>query len=721
MNRMPPAAAGWALCALTLPLGAGAAPASAPASAPLQLETLEVIGRTPPGADTIRFDADALGAAATDTTRLLARAPGVEVVENGPLSGQLQVRGLFGPRIGVRLEGLHVLSGGPNWMDPPLYVAPAGLLDSVTVSRGLTGMGVGPGLGVEAEARWKRPAFSDGGVRPWLDVDARTRSVDGGTALSAGLGLAGERHRFHVAGSREEGDDYEAANRTVRPSAYDRSAGVIGYGFRGEAGELSVSWKHIESGDTGTPALPMDIEFIETDILQLEGSREFGERTVHVVLGTSTVEHGMNNFEQRPVGAMVRRTLTDVTGHEARLWLETPLADGALETGVDWRTARHDATVFDPTMPMFFLENFDDAERTLASAFAEWQRPLGPRTTGRIGARVTRTEADADEVNALPATLVDANPGAFPAGTPPRGVFALRERFNGTDRSRVDVEFDWSASLRHGLTDTLAVEGGLARRSRAAAYQERFLWIPLEATAGLADGNSYVGDPQLEPEVSHEVELALLHEGDRTQGNLRAYYRSIDGAILGVRSTDPLEIAISTGNTGDPTPLRFANVDARIHGLEGAFRWQLSDVLRLNAVGAWQRGERREDGDDPLYRIAPANGRIELTWNRRALELTVSQEFVASQDRLSAIQLDDPANGKNDFEEADAFTLTHLYASWRPRPDTLLQAGVENLLDEDWVDPLAGFVRAGGGELAFGERVPGRGRNLFARVAWSLD
>lgn len=62
------------------------------------------------------------GAEATpDTANLIERVPGGAVSDNGPISGQVNYRGMFGPRMNVRIDGMYVNPGGPNWMDPPLH------------------------------------------------------------------------------------------------------------------------------------------------------------------------------------------------------------------------------------------------------------------------------------------------------------------------------------------------------------------------------------------------------------------------------------------------------------------------------------------------------------------------------------------------------------------------------------------------------------------------
>ena len=83
-------------------------------------------------------------------------------------------------------------------------------------------------------------------------------------------------------------------------------------------------------------------------------------------------------------------------------------------------------------------------------------------------------------------------------------------------------------------TNTSRKPAKAARKTRSPHYLERFAWLPLEVTAGLADGNNYVGDVDLDPEISYEVELGLDWRGSALFVAPRAFYRNVDDYIQGV-------------------------------------------------------------------------------------------------------------------------------------------------------------------------------------------
>jgi len=53
-------------------------------------------------------------------------------------------------------------------------------------------------------------------------------------------------------------------------------------------------------------------------------------------------------------------------------------------------------------------------------------------------------------------------------------------------------------------------------------------------------------------------------------------------------------------------------------------------------------------------------------------------------------------------------------------PSVQLAAGVENVFDKNYQDHLGGYNRVTNSDVEQGERLPGYGRNLFARVLYTF-
>lgn len=663
-----------------------------------------------------------------DAMEVLTRLPGANVNRNGPLSGKAQYRGLSGSRLAVTVDGAHVTPGGPNWMDAPLHYMPAGLTERVTLTRGIAPVSAGPGVGGLIEAESRKSQFSSDTDFQFNGNGLMSLMSNDGAALSAFLALANSKNRFHLFASTEDGDDIESADGSIGATAHERTTYGLGYGFRWRNSEIAVDLSNTETNLTGTPSLPLDIDFFDTDRINVQIQSELSDVTLSVRLFHADIAHGMNNFILReapdfsqlplpPFAADDKRLVgvrADATGLVATAALD--VRGGQFIAGVDGNFEAHTAVVTDPDFGPFFVNNFNDSDQDRVGLFAEWFGDIGLNWSMELGARYTQVESSTGLVDAFPARLADMDPATFPPGTPPFAVKLLRDRFNAQDRSVSDDNVDVVLEFERQIGDQLRVGIGYGHKQRSPMYVEQFLWIPLEVNAGLGDLNNYVGNINLKPETSDQIELSLDWNFEKAHVSPRFFFRRVDDYIQGVASSDPVVIAVSGNANGDSTPLQFANVDGELFGLDVAARYEFSDRWQIDATLNYVRGERT-DIDDDLYRIAPLNGRFALTFQQDSWSLTAESVLVAEQSRISrVIVLDEPRSSN---AVTPGYGLVNLYGQWQLRERLQLRFGVENLLDKHYTNHLAGFNRVTNSSVPFGERVPGPGINAFGQVQLS--
>lgn len=659
-----------------------------------RLGTVTVTGEIAPEGDSYQLEMDEVPGIAPDAASLLHKVPGANVNRNGALTGIVQYRGLFGDRVNVSVDGMTVQEACPNGMDTPLSFLPGTRLESIEVIRGIAPVSSGlETLGGTVRATAIRPAFGTGDElesHGSLHLSGATVNDAGAVGLMVGLGSA--THRVYVGGSREVGDDIEFHGGTLRPSGYERNSYSAGYGYRRTGHEAALDYSRVETGMTGTPSLPMDIEFSDTDMVSSEYTGYLGAHAVHGQLYFTDVSHRMTNYLLRPdpgVGNR-RRNTAGGTGTGFRFDVGRDLHGGELLAGIDGQLASHDAVINDPDNAMFRVVNFNDAQRNLLGVFTEWDGPLGRRWHGEFGLRVNQVHMDADPVSHH---MAGAN----------ANIATLQNSFNSADRSRTDTNVDWVARFTHPLSGIAGVEIGVARKTRAPSYQERYLWIPLEATGGLADGRTYIGDLYLDPEVSHQIELALDLETAAAYLEPRLFYRDVSDYIQGVPSTNPAATGI------DPNALQFANVDAALYGADAAWGYRFDEHWRLDGIVSYVRG-KRDDITDNLYRIAPLNGTVGLGYEAAAWNITAEVVFYDRQDKVSA------TNGET---RTGGYALMNLYGRYRMKQGLTVSGGIGNVFDRRYAAHVTGINRAAGSDVAVGQRVPGEGRNLH--IALQLD
>ena len=625
---------------------------------------------------------------AADSASLLRQAPGASVNRNGPLTGIAQYRGMFGDRVNIQIDGMHTLGACPNGMDQPLSYLPASQLESLSVIRGIAPVSSGAEtIGGSIQASSRRSRFSpDDSVTPSLEINAGAASVNTSRYLDTMAAVANRSNRLHAYGSRETGGNYKFPGGSVRPTRFERDTFGGGYGWRSGKHEVSLDLRRNETGPTGTPSLPMDIVDTNATLAEGEYSGELNGYRLHAKFYWTDDNHRMSNYELRDMPMMTR--LNDATsgGSGYRLDSSFALGNGQLSIGTDGRLAQHNATIIDPVNnPNFRVANFNDVNRDLYGVFAEWNGALATDWNVQLGARYNRVLMDAGRVSAT---------------VPPAA--ALQARFNNADRSKVDNNLDLVARLAHPVSSRLTWQVEAGRKTRSPSYQERYLWLPLEATNGLADGNVYVGDINLDPEVAYEIGTGLDWHTARYYFEPRVFYRYVDNYIQGVPATDPLVLAFN------PATLQFANVDAVFYGADAPWGMTLNDNWRLDGVISYVRGER-DDINDNLYRVAPLNGRATLTWQHNRWWTAAEGVFYADQDKVSRT---------NNETRSDGYALLNLKAGISLADSLVLTAGVENVFDKEYADHLSGINRVSGTDVAVGDRIPGYGRNFYASLQW---
>ncbi len=409
--------------------------------------------------------------------------------------------------------------------------------------------------------------------------------------------------------------------------------------------------------------------------------------------------------------------LTDSEERGFKLALDWALAGGTMLVGLEGKDAVHNATVYDQDFAPFFVNNFNDTDVESLAYFAEWSANISDRLYLEAGARLADVTMSTGQVDAFPARLVDMNPAMWPMGSPPRAVWMLRQNFNNSHRTADDDNLDVVLKSRYQATDNLVVEVGLAQKTRSPIYQERFLWIPLEANAGIGDGNNYVGNINLEPEIARQVELGLDWDYGDFYFSPRFYVRNVDDYIQGVPATNMAVIGVSRNANGDPTPLIFANTEAQFRGIDLTAGFRLNSNWRVEAIASAVRGER-EDIDDNLYRVNPDNARISLFYETPTFSAKLEQVLMDNQDRLSATNTNDPGNPNNSFVPTGGYSLTNLYLTWLVDDNMTIAAGAENIFDRDYVDHLSGFNRVSNSIVPQGSRMFGQGQNIFGRLQY---
>lgn len=635
-----------------------------------------------------------------DAAAIAARVAGGDIFGNGALSGQLSYRGLAGERVLGRVNGQRFATGGPNAMDPPLHYAPSILVERIDVARGVAPVAEGPSLGGAINAELVQAQFTDSAsLTPQMRAASQYRSVDDSYAVGGLAALASAQWRFGLIASREQGEDYRFPGGTAAGTSFERNLYGIHAGFQTGAGELFVEYRRSETDPSGNPPFALDMVYFDTDFVQGGFRGQIAEDVgLTVRLGHVAVRHLMDNQtlrQPRAVPAQARASFAEADTMTAEAALRLGSSRANLEVGADAELTDRFVTITNPTNAAFFIDSQPNVRSDRIGAYLQWRSSSGSAQF-EIGGRIDRTE------QSVGVPLLGA---AVPMG--PRGLAAA---FVASGRAADDTTVDAVARLW--------IEGGalvprltLARKTRVPSVLERFAWLPTEASFGLADGNIYVGNQALKPEVAWTAEAGFDFANDWLTLRPTLYYRRVDDFIQGTPFdatpgviNSPVEMV--SNMSGDPTPLMFRNTEAELYGADLDFVMRPLANLELAGTASIVRGARRDIADD-LYRIPPANLRLSATWAPGALSLGAEVFAAADQNRVSRTNGELPGDG---------YATVGLFARYAFNEGLAIEAGAENLLDERYAPHLAGRSRVGASDVPVGERLPGAGRGVWARV-----
>ncbi|MGD8927690.1 MAG: TonB-dependent receptor [Lysobacterales bacterium] len=656
--------------------------------------------------DDLVLDAGHVSQSGPDNSDLLRLLPGGNRNANGALSRISQYRGLFGAQNAVTVDGTGYTSDCPNWMDTPLSSIPQTLTRSIRLVRGLGSVdtmpeGLGGSIAIESrggdfsgEAGWS----AYGNVELGLGSNASSRTG----VVSAGV--HSDRNWFDASASYDQADDYRFGEGTVKASEYERAQYRFGYGHRFEDSEIRLNAAINRTGHSGTPALPMDMRFVHSEQYSFEWAGGAGPGRLVLQASTLSVSHVMDNFTLRPppLNPMgmpsFRESAPEGDTQTAKLYWELERVGFRASAGIEGKWESHFARIEDPTNDRFFITNFNAVKRDRAGVYAT----LVWRAAGwdlEVGSRYNRVSMDAGEVDGDLAIIAGS-----PMYVQQQRLDEMAAAFNAADRSLNDDQWIAIVKASHDLGGSARLNLGLGRKMRSPSYEERYLWLPLEATAGLADGHTYIGDIGLRPEKSIELTVGLDWSGVGFKATPELFYRDITDFIQGAPSTNETANRFAKMMNGAP-PLQYANVDAKMYGADLGWEWQMASTWSLRGNLSYVRGRRA--GGDNLYRIAPLSSFTELLFSREDYYLALQNTAAARQDRVAAY------NGE---QQTPGWSVWHLRAGCQFNEWLGLAAGVENLLDKVYQDHLGGYNRVWDSDVAVGERLYSTGRNYYLRL-----
>ncbi len=703
-----------------------------------------------------------LAPASSDTTRLLRNTPGLSIQASGGVSSHPVIRGLADDRLRIKVDGMDLISACGNHMNPPLsYIAPTNV-GSATVFAGITPVSVGGdsiGGTILVDSPEPEFAIAGEGVLTTGEIGAYYRSNGDAYGGNIAATVAGEKLSLSYSGSYAEADNYKAGGdfKPAGPAAAGRGwldgdeVGSSMYQSTNQSITMALQHEnHLVELKIGVQDIPYQgwpnqrMDMTDNDSTQVnlsyEGQYDWGVLEARVY--NEHTRHKMQFYDDKlfwygsnppattytdgvpctPSGGkggcaagMPMDTEGDNTG--AIVKAEIPLSErDLLRIGAELQYYDLDDW-WDPSGKGMWPDTFwniNDGERDRVAIFGEWEAQWNTQWLTQLGLRGEHVKMDTDEVQGYnPMYNGDAS------------------AFNAADRSKTDNNLDVTALARFTPDDSSSMEFGYARKNRSPNLYERYTW----STGGMAmrminwagDGNGYVGNLELEPEVANTVSATFdWHDAEQEKWGftLTPYYSYIEDYIDVERCGSSLMMG-SPCNAANLTAkdqfvyLQFVNQSAHIYGVDISGHFTFADDDRYGSFTAtglvnYVRG-KNDDTDDNLYNIMPLNARLAVVHRRNKWTNTIEVDLVDDKDDVSQV--------RNELE-TDSYALLHLRSSYEWK-QLRFDFGIENVFDKFYNDPLGGAYLGQGKTMsptgvAWGTSVPGMGRSIYVGMNYKF-
>ncbi|TAK64111.1 TonB-dependent receptor plug domain-containing protein [Methylobacter sp.] len=660
--------------------------------------------------------------AISDTAQMFKGTPGMSFSSGGGISSRPIIHGMADDRLRVQVDGMNLISACANHMNPALsYVSPSSVL-SAQVLAGITPVSMGgDSIGGTIRVNSADPEFAEAGAAPLLKGQASTFYRTNGDARGGNIAasIANEHAELKYTGSTVQSRNYKAGGNFTTQNTKNGNDVVASSAYKSENQSLSLALRNddhlavIKVGQQNIPyqAFPnvrMDMTGDDSWFANVFTKSNFDWGNIETRAYHEDAQHKMNFLEDK--GGPTRNMPMDTHGVNQGLSVKANIDvtnKHLLTVGSEYQRYRLDDW-WDPIGPnaMIMMQgpgpfwNINSGKRDRIDLFAEWEGRWNRQWLTQLGARVGAVEMNAGDVMDY-------------------GVITPEARIvNSQNKKQTDINIDWTALTRYTPNDMQTYELGAARKTRSPNLYERFAWsrgrtmgmmtMPMSMFMNnwVGDGNGYVGDINLKPEVAHTVSAtANWHDANQEdwETKITPFYTHIENYIDAKLCQPGNGVTCASPSNGFNL-LQLANFDAYLFGVDVSGSKRLFENVKYGSFFGktglnYVRGKNNDSGGN-LYQQMPFNATVALEHQRDGWSNTIETQIVAPKTDVQVVRLEPKTAGYALLNLRSSYTWKHLR----------IDGGIDNVFDKNYALPLGGTYI---GEVSSpGTAVPGMGRSF---------
>ncbi len=675
----------------------------------------------------------------SDTAKLLDGQPGVSFYGAGGVSSMPVIHGMADDRVRVQVDGMNLISACANHMNTPLsYIDPANV-GSVRMFAGIAPVSAGgDSIGGTIQIDSAAPEFAQAGQgilrKGRVAAFYRSNNQAQGGDLSATI--ASETISLRYTGSTVDAKNYTAgaafkpdatitgsivpgtvvAGDEVGSSAYKSQNHQLAFGVRHDNHLLDLKLGLQNIANQGFPNQRMDMTGNDSRQINLRYLGQYDWGTLEARAYNEHTQHSMNFLEDKTYwyGALlnVPGMPMDTDGRNNGFIVkgDVMLSErDIMRVGSEYQRYRLN-DYWSPSANSAMMGpgtfwNINNGQRDRLDVFAEWEANWNQSWVSQLGLRSGTVKMDTGTVQGYNTMMYSTAANAF----------------NAQDHQRTDNNLDLTALARYTPNERKSFGVGFAQKTRSPNLYERYTWsnsniMVMNMNNWVGDGNGYVGNLNLKPEVAHTLSATgNWHDDAKEAWELKVspYYTRVSDYIDAV---DCATIGVTcSARTDGFVNLSLANQSARLYGADVSGKMLLTksdDYGSFSSTGvlSYVNGKNLTTGDN-LYNIMPLNVKLAVVQHVNNWTNTIEAKLVAAKSDVQAVRQELKTGG---------YGLLNLSSSYEWK-QVRWDIGVENLLNKFYADPLGGaYVGQGatmGTGVPYGTPVPGMGRSINTSLA----
>lgn len=627
----------------------------------------------------------------SDVAQQVDEVPGVQIITNGGFASMPTIHGMADDRNKTNIDSMQVTSACPNHMNTALSYVDASKINSLDVYTGLVPVSVGgDSIGGVISAKTITGEYAEG-EKNYLftgEVGALYKSTNNAKGFNGNINFATKNQSLKYSGSTEKADNFKDGTKTkVVDTLYKQTSHLITFANKIDNGEVGLKLGQQHVPYEGFPTQYMDMNYNKSQFANAFANKKFGELDANIDTYIKSTDHYMNKILSERTGNMPMNTWSQEWGYKFHFSL--PLnSNHKLKFGHelykfllnDWWPSAGMGSM----QPNTFL-NINHGTRDRIAFFIESDSDWNKSWSTNIGMRTEFVKMNTGNVHGY-------NDYSTAMGNLPADASA----FNASDKKKNDSNIDLTSRANYKLTESFNIDFGYARKTRSPNLYERYSWAgsttsPASTTLNggpvrmdmrminwFGDGNGYVGNLNLKPEVAHVVSTTFDYHSTEKNGwkvKLTPHLNTVENYIDADLLTTYSNVAY----------LQFANHNALLWGADLQAKSQEFDagkigIFNINFSTSYLQG-KRTDGLDNLYNIAPLNGKFAIShkldsWTSNLELVAFAKKSVVSTRRLEIV--------------TPGYALLNLRTRYSFFTKTSIDVAVENIFNRQYQPALGG-------------------------------